>query len=214
MKSKTYILSFSFLVVSVSSVLCQTDQEIWKKITQENNYRDSIYSPLLNNCTDCVIFCSNGDSSVLSPQAGYIVKKVSFNANDIIECNELLPYKPTIRGKQNVLFLYFNPDLTENAKCNSSNFVLFIDSGSLRKRNKRQISKSVQFALFAGPGGPFLRFEKTLETNGWIKIVDVKNGIAHIRLGLDFGIREEDYNSIMLDFRVRVLGFEEILSLS
>lgn len=198
------ILPFLILLITAIDCFPQDNDTIAipKEIQQQTDYRDSIYSPL-NEIQSCYIFCDNRDSLKMIVSDGYIVKGVDFNNKYKIEVNHPLPYKPN-KGNKNVLFLHFQPDFNEDMKgCPSSNLVVFLELGELKKQEAKEISENIQLALYTG--GPFYRFQTKGKIIGDIEIVNIENDIAHMVLFLDFELVDENITGVKIETYIRIV---------
>lgn len=203
------ILFILLITVFISSAQENDKISFPKEIQLQIEYRDSIYSPL-NETKSCYIFCDNSDSSKMVVADGYIVKCVDFKKEYKIDNSGYLPYKPE-EGKNNVLFLHFQPDFEEEMKdCPSSNLVVFLELNDLKEKESNKISENIQLALYTG--GPFYRFETKKDVTGKIEIVNIENEVAHIILSLDFDLVDENITGVKLETKIRIIKQQDIKS--
>ena len=200
---------FTFLIFTGHCLAQENDTiSLPKEIQKQIDYRDSIYSPL-NKTKKCTIYC-NSDSLKMVVSDGYIAKGVDFDKSYTIDHKDPLPYKPN-KGNMNVLFLHFQPNPSDNEEigdCPSSNLVVFLDIGELENQSEKSISENIQLALYTG--GPFYRFDIEGKINGKIEIVNIKDGIAHIVLFLNFDLVDEDMTDVKLETQIRIINQSDI----
>jgi len=126
-KFETLILIFILAVGCTQTIYVSNNQiEFSKEMEKDIMFLDSIYSPLKRPENVFITYCSDGDSSVLEPMAGYIIKNVDFEKQDTIYVCTLTPldFVPP-KGNKNILFLHFQPKyFIADLDCDSTNLVI------------------------------------------------------------------------------------------